>query len=585
MAAARKGSITGLEIFNQPVQVFEYIPATRENKSQGTFNFQIMSMARVLKLIISKQGAHSLIDLQITNKLKWNLQKDVYGYFLDERKQMIAQFADVATANMATAQIGLYLSCTSIKQLSFYDAFQKPGPELSEGDIVKISYSAYPLDNFPKIGNLLNSVDGDKATLSPDEMPVGLFNGIKGMSTGSTRVIFVPENMLATSSGSKESWIPSKPVVYIVQILNSKFKDESKRPSHAVAQESPSRREAPAEKESDDEEPAAQPQENEKSENDDENEGGDNASDVPESSGTDTNADEPEPAANSFAAKIAKFKKIGHASPFVHAGIPLILAKKKQKEEEERQRQEEERMRQEESESTDTPKEDVTQREEKTSSAAQKQPEPVEEPKQVISERSKPPAIPERKRVIEEAIEDNSSPANDDAVKEVEQSIKSHLSKLTDAKLESPDAIARSVATMVAQLKVADSELESLTKQVEMARQKSSTSNESQRLYNEALAETQRYKRRLNENENIMKGLEEKYSKAVAGGSSAKGEKAKSNMINIIKQLTQSTFTGMNDEFVEGKTYEGQEIIDALLVLLKKQAYTAIGMIDESGLC
>lgn len=588
---ANKSKTTGsVELFNQQLQIFEYIPASKENRSQGTFNFLILNQSKVLKLLITKAGAVPLLENQISKYMNWKLQNDLFGYFKDTGKQWIVQFPDVETANFVTALIGMYLSCQSIKTVATYDAFQKPGPELSEGDVIKMAYSAFPVEAFPKIGPSSSSSDGHKITISGKEMPVGLVAGIIGMSTGSIRVIFVPENQCVNSSGTKESWMKDKPYVYIVSILNSKFHDESKKPQQPT--ESPAKQESPVKQRKFEPEPEPEPQkveEKEKSdsptesaakEQNDESKS-DNVSDANESNNSESNADQPEPSGDSFAAKIAKFKRIGaHASPFATAGVPLIMVKKKIQEEEERQRrEEEERQKREESQADDTTDSTVEEKPKvspKSSNSTHEKPQiEVIQPKVYQS--------PERKKVVIEDTDDG-TPANNEIVKEIEQSISSHISKLTTSKTDSVDSIVKGVATMAAQLKVADSELATLKAQVEAARQKSSTGSNIQKQYDDAQADIRYYKKKLSENENLIKGVEEKLKNSSAG-SGAKGETAKATMKSIIKDLTQSTFTGMNEEFDENETYTGQEIIDALLVLLKKQAYVAIGRIDEEGLC
>ena len=632
--------------------LYKYNHQTGTNVNQGNFVLQLSPSPNGVKFIVRMTGAIPIIDMILTKNVNWQI-RETTGYFTDSTNtQWTVQFNDAESAALATAQIGLLLTCNSTKTVSFYEPQQAAdNPPVSLEDTIKMSYFAFSIQQFPRIGKIFASDGNTKAVLSPQVLAQGLAQGIVGMIPSHTRTIFIPQNMLQTQTGYRDEAFPNTPAVFVVTITNVKYKDEKKAPKpapvqHQTRQKSTSpapqqikqqqqvqqqevekpkpapvqveekKVEEPKKEVQAPEEKVAEPKkeesdattdasdENKKSnpptENDESQTTDDASSAAKEKSDTTTDAEPPaeeEPETNSVAAKIAKFKKIGIMSPLGSMGVPFNIAKKKKQEEEERRkREEEESAKDATDESTTTTTEKTPEKKVAAEVKEVKTPEKSEtktpEKKEVKTPEKKEAKTPEKKEVEPKTpSHDIIDSGNSELFSTVEENITKKINNLTHAKVDNPDDIARGVATMVAQLKVADSTIATLNKQIEEKKQKMNSSGILQKQLLSAQNETEALKRKVAQDESSLKEIEAKIQALTIANKAKKakkqppnGEKAKEKASQVIKKLMQSVFEQMNNEFDEGEAYNGQAVIDALFKLLQKQAYNAMDAVEKEGL-
>ena len=680
------------------VTVFQFNPSTGANINQGSFVLSLSPTQSGVKFLITKAGAVPLLEFILTKNINWNLQGN-NAYFTDTNgKNWTLQFCDAESAAKTTAQIGLLLTCTTVKQISTYEYPAQSGlPPISIGDTVKMSYYAFSITSFPRIDLLFASDTDLKAIVNGQVLATGLAQGMVGMTKGNSRSIFIPQNMLVTETGYRDPSAPNTPAVFVVTINNIKYLDESKSQKHHHAaqqhniQEPQQAQQAPQQvqqqpvqqetqqqqqEEQQEETPTQEIEENqekadeteqdeqqqtdtqeeakndasdvqaqesneEKSNNDNETDQTDK-SDIDKSDAKESTAQEEEPEQDSFAAKIAKFKKIGAvASPFATMGVSYTLVKKKKQEEEERRRREEEAKQQKEESETD--QKDDTDSQATPSQTTEKAP-PVEkksvpstpEKKETIerkesskqinppseTKKSAPPSparsipvpSPDKRTnapVVDAPAQNTPAPAPQVAIKlenmqinpqlipNIETNLTNKIDGLTHSPIESPEAVARGVASLAAQLKVSDNNIANLKKQIEEKKQKSNSGGIMQRQLETARAEIETLKKKIADDEAKLKNIEEEIQKLTKENARLKEEankqeskqkpkkqppnvnKANDKATQIIKNMMQSVFGQMNSEFEEDKTYKGQVVIDSLFSLLQKQSYDAMKVVDE----
>ena len=666
------------------VTIFQYNSSTGSNVNQGNFILTLSPTQSGVKFLVTKTGAVPLLEFILTKNINWNLQGN-NAYFMDSNGyQWIMQFCDAESAAKTTAQIGLLLTCTSVKTISTYECQTQSGlPPISIGDTVKMSYYAFSITSFPKIDLLFASDQDLRAVVNGQVLASGLAQGMVGMTKGNSRIIFIPQNMLTTETGYKDPSTPNNPAIFVVTINNIKYLDESKSQKHQhhiaqqqsipkpvqqqqevqqeISQDNEEKSETPEEQvQKDEKESSPQIQEeNIKEESDVQQQNNQEEQEkLPQKDGNEENTDqtdksdidksetsttqEEEPEQDSFAAKIAKFKKIGAvASPFATMGMSYTLAKKKKQEEEERRKKEEEAQKREESETdhkdeTDsqaptpqvennpveekkpvqsTPeKKEITQ-EQKDSSKQINTPTDKKESVPSSPIRQNPVSSPERRpsyqqndsttqNIQQPQIKLENVQINPQLISNIENNLTNKIDQLSQSPIESPEAVARSVASLAAQIKVAENNIANIKKQIEEKKQKSNTGGIMQRQLEAAKAETESLKKKTAEDEEKLKNIEDEIQKLTKENEKLRSEanqqnekpkanqkkqppnqdQAKTKATQIIKNMMQSVFEQMNSEFEEDKSYKGQVVIDSLFSLLQKQSYDAMKIVDNEGL-
>ena len=229
-AGAKSNQAPSRPYINTYVNVSEYNASTRQMQNQGQFILTVNRRNQATKLTVYRQGAQNLYCFDVTRGINWTLQNQIYVYITDPKGvQWLYQFKDTAQAAQATAAIGLLMSVRKSTDCSHFDTNTvKTGQPLQLGDNVNFSFVCFAITTFPFVECPPSSEEKDcNSQVTKDKLPIGLVNGMLGMTVGSTRAIYVPSAMSALEGGGRDPRFPPNNLMVVVTIKANNSSSQS----------------------------------------------------------------------------------------------------------------------------------------------------------------------------------------------------------------------------------------------------------------------------------------------------------------------------------------------------------------------
>ncbi|KAH0789382.1 peptidyl-prolyl cis-trans isomerase, FKBP-type family protein [Histomonas meleagridis] len=533
--------------------VYQYDPTTRENKQQGQFLFTILQQNGVATVTICRPGATPLLSFNLTKKINWNYQNQVFCYFTDTKNvQWLLQFNDAASAAQATAAVAALLSVTSLKDVGCYEYPQRrPDKFLQIGDRMLLSYYAFQITKFPYIGKLVSSNTKLKTDLDRSKIPTGWVSGILGMSIGSTRSIFVPAQYTCLENGSRDPQFPNSHLMIVTTLLKARFKNDQpppKAPSTAPINNNANLRNFSDISDADIQTkapivqnlapPPAEPEETKSTNNEP----------VQQQQQEQTHDEEPELSHEELERqqKLNKIKRIGVASAFAVPMFPLKPVESTNK---------------------------------------QSNNEVTTQPKQNARRSSEIPftrnnnIVPQQQQQQQKPINTNAKVNNlETKLENIEKELKEKLEILNNN-------IICDLISMITRVEAQEKEINELRKQINNTKISSYTTNSM-----DSIMQIEKMKKDAEEinimNEQNEKRLMENKTRIskLKSSLSQNEEKAKNKMKQIIKELMNNVFNEVNECLDDNKKYSGKEVEKILYEMLRKNSFGVFDEIDENGL-
>lgn len=530
---------------NENVVLYRVNPLTNQNDNHGSFIFVLRPIKGATNFLVYKQGATPALNFDLSKAIRWSIQNQIYCSFFDtSNDQWILQFSDPIVAAKVTSTVGILLTCLSTKELSYFDAYNTNGNSISNGDSFKISYYAFPVMNFPRVSDCFSQNSGFKKTLNSSSMCIGLAQGIIGMTPGSTRAIFIPENLLANDKGQKEPNTPQSAVVYVVSLLNVRFASDP-------VQKSPKSSEKSQPSESDTEskiiieapikEPPSPIQPTKVTIQQSEPEPQIEIEKKTVVVEHEKVEEKKEPELDEFSQKIERIKRLGAvASPFAVMVKPI-------------------------------PKKAEPETKEKSDEIVENE---INKPKQTIENE------------VSASHSRRESPLIKNLVKKIdtlEVELRDKIANIHNfpSTPMSVDEVIKSVSNLAVQLTIHDNEIDTLKKQIADFQNNPTTDTNPKTIDKKGL-DTDTLKKQIDIQTKQLKENEEKIL-ALESKMKEKTEKSKQNVTNVIKKLMQSVFEEMGEAFNEDQEYEGEKFSQALFTIFQKQALASMELINQNG--
>ena len=206
------------------IQLFRFNNETNQSDSYGTYVLCVRPMLPAYQLIVYQNQAQPIINIQITQNIKWILRDKVYVYLTEAPNGTMwtIQFADPESASRCTVTIGSILENANGKQMALYEVLQGTGQVVDVGDTVSVSYIGFLGDKLPMTGKKFDSNDNYTFTVGSEKTIKGWSAGATGMHVGGTRVLFIPPEMAYGSNSVGNVIPPNSILTFLITITSSK---------------------------------------------------------------------------------------------------------------------------------------------------------------------------------------------------------------------------------------------------------------------------------------------------------------------------------------------------------------------------
>ena len=203
------------------ITLFRIHSPSNEEEKCGQFLFTLHGTNSGIQLIICQQGSQPIINFTIFETFKWNIKNQLFVNFTDpNNNQWLLQFPNIKSIAFASSCFYCCHFCKKPNEFLTEDIIHKDGHLLSNGDILKLSYYIFPVKEFPFVTDPIFSCENQKVLFSKEKIPQFILDGLKNITVGTIRIIFVPPNY------PKDEKFPNSQLIIYLQIHHAKFKDD-----------------------------------------------------------------------------------------------------------------------------------------------------------------------------------------------------------------------------------------------------------------------------------------------------------------------------------------------------------------------
>lgn len=205
---------------NTYITLMSYNSVTRTTEPQGKYILAVTGVRQAV-LTIYRTGASPILSFNVSRNINWTLQNRVYVYITDTKgEKWLLQFQNEAEASLATAEMTILLAVKKTTECASFDTnLVRTGKPLQVGDTATLSFQCFSLAQFPYAQLPPDSSERDLTIqVTRDKLPSGFVTGITGMTVGSTRAVWVPQQFSTLENGQVDSRFPHAHFIAIVTI-------------------------------------------------------------------------------------------------------------------------------------------------------------------------------------------------------------------------------------------------------------------------------------------------------------------------------------------------------------------------------
>ncbi|KAH0786641.1 ATPase, AAA family protein [Histomonas meleagridis] len=218
------------EIQNTPliqfrVRVSQLIKITGANQPLGPYMLSFMPTSNGISFTLQNSGGPALVSFLIKPSFSFSLDENNNWNITNQNKQWKLEFINEKERIKAEAVLGFLLSFKNQNSISTFDVkLNNEDEKIQINDKVEMNCYGFSFSDFPYIDKLSINRESFSSYITPQNLGNSLSNGICGMTHGSTRIIYVPEQLY---DSDKLLPNPDGPIVFHITLVHVKYNRSS----------------------------------------------------------------------------------------------------------------------------------------------------------------------------------------------------------------------------------------------------------------------------------------------------------------------------------------------------------------------